>query len=102
MHVFYTLHIHILSRHKIDVINSNVHRNERNLVPLVWRKSLLWNRCFQNVSEYDHEIPQSHTADNPRHHEEESKNIYSNKTSVRQKKKKNQPAHSSSSRWLQN
>ena len=35
-------------------------------------------------SEYDQEIPQSHTADLPRHHEEEPQNIYSNNTSVRQ------------------
>ena len=32
MHGFYTLHMRILGRHKNDVINSNVHRNERNLV----------------------------------------------------------------------
>ena len=39
----------------------------------------------QNVSEYDQEIPQSHTADHyPWHHEEEPHNIYSTKTSVRQ------------------
>ena len=29
-----------------DVINSNVHRNERNLVTSGCRKSLLWNRLF--------------------------------------------------------
>ena len=32
LHGFCTLHIRIPGRHKIDVINSNVHRNERNLV----------------------------------------------------------------------
>ena len=35
-------------------------------------------------SEYDQEIPQSHTADQPSHCEEEPQNIYSNNTSVRQ------------------
>ena len=30
MHGFCTLHICILGCHKIDVINSNAHRNERN------------------------------------------------------------------------
>ena len=49
MHGFCTLHIRILGRHKIDIINNNVHRNEHNLVTLGWRKSLLWNRCFQNL-----------------------------------------------------
>ena len=39
----------MLGRQKIDVINSNVHRNERNLVTLGWCKSLLWNRRFQNL-----------------------------------------------------
>ena len=34
MNGFCTLHIRILGRHKIDVINSNVHRHERNLVTL--------------------------------------------------------------------
>ena len=34
MHGFCTLHIRILGRHKIDVINSNVYINERNLVTL--------------------------------------------------------------------
>ena len=33
----------------MDVINSNLHKNERNLVTLEWRKSLLWNRHFQNL-----------------------------------------------------
>ena len=49
MHSFCTLHIRILGRHKNDIINSNVHRNKRNLVTLGWRKSLLWNRLFQNL-----------------------------------------------------
>ena len=34
MQGFCTLHIRILGRHKIDVINSNVQRNERNLMTL--------------------------------------------------------------------
>ena len=34
MYGFCTLHIRILGHHKNDVINSNVHRNERNLVTL--------------------------------------------------------------------
>ena len=34
IHDFYTLHIRILGRNKIDVINSNVHINEYNLVTL--------------------------------------------------------------------
>ena len=32
MHSFCTLHVFILGRPKIDVINDNVYRNERNLV----------------------------------------------------------------------
>ena len=38
----------------------------------------------KEVSEYDQEIPQSHTADQPRHHEEEPQNLNSNNTSARQ------------------
>ena len=34
MHGFGTIQIHILGLAKIDVINSNVHRNERYLVTL--------------------------------------------------------------------
>ena len=34
MHGFSPLHIRILGRHKIDVINSSVYRNERNSVAL--------------------------------------------------------------------
>ena len=34
-------------------------------------------------SEYDQEIPQSHTADQDMAHEEEPHNIYSNNSSVR-------------------
>ena len=44
----------------------------------------------QKANEYDQEIPQSHTADQPRHREEEPENIYSNKTSKRPKKQSNQ------------
>ena len=40
--------------------------------------------CSQKESEYDQEIPQPHTADQPTHREEELQNIYSNNTSVRQ------------------
>ena len=36
---------------------------------------------YQKVSEYDQETPQSQTADQPRHHEEDPQNIYSDKTS---------------------
>ena len=36
----------------------------------------------KKVSEYDQEILQSHTATNPRHHEEEQHNIYSNNISI--------------------
>ena len=39
---------------------------------------------LQKESEYDLEIPQSHTANDPRHRVEEPQNIYSNNTSVRQ------------------
>ena len=53
------------------------------------------------VIEYDQETPQSHTADNSRHHEEEPQNIYSNKYICKTMIAK-QPAFSSSSRWLQN
>ena len=43
---------------------------------------LVWH---QKVSEYDQEIPQTHTLQtNPWHHEEEPQFIYSNKTYVRQ------------------
>ena len=35
-------------------------------------------------SEYDQEIPQSHNADQPTAREEDSQNIYRNRTSVRQ------------------
>ena len=40
----------------------------------------------QKVSEYDQEVPQSHTADQlgPRHREEEPQNTHSHKTSGRQ------------------
>ena len=64
----------------------------------------------QKVSEYDQEIPQSHTVDQmcfasenivnnnnnniPRHYEEEPQNSYSNRTSKRHIKAK-QPASSS-------
>ena len=34
---------------KVDVINSNVDRNERSLVTLGYRRCLLWNRRFQNL-----------------------------------------------------
>ena len=34
IHGFCTLHIRILGRYKIDVINSSVYRNERNSVAL--------------------------------------------------------------------
>ena len=49
MHSLCALHIHILGRHKIDIIKSNVHRNERNLVTLGLCKSLYWHRRFQNL-----------------------------------------------------
>ena len=39
--------------------------------------------AYEKVSEYDQEIPQSYTADQSKHLEEESQNIYSYKT-VRQ------------------
>ena len=32
-----------------DVVFGLVYRNERNSVLLGWRKSLLWNRLFQNI-----------------------------------------------------
>ena len=35
---------------------------------------------MQKVREYDQEIPQSHTAENIRHREEEQQDIYSNDT----------------------
>ena len=41
-------------------------------------------KMLQIVSEHDQEIQQSHTADNPRHHDEEPQNIYSSNTFVRQ------------------
>ena len=46
------IYARVLGRHKTDVINSNVQRNERNLVTLLllgWRKYLLWSRSFQNM-----------------------------------------------------
>ena len=39
---------------------------------------------YKKVSEYEQEIPQSHTADKPTGAEEESQNIYNNNTYVRQ------------------
>ena len=44
----------------------------------------LENLHIKKVSEYDQEIPQSHTADQPTHREEESQNTNSHKTSERQ------------------
>ena len=49
MHGFCTLHIRILGRHKNDVVNRDVHRNERDLITFGGRKSLLWNRRFQDI-----------------------------------------------------
>ena len=49
MHSFCALHICILGHNNTWRINSNVHRNERNLVMSGWPKSLLWNRHFQNL-----------------------------------------------------
>ena len=41
---------------------------------------------IDKVSEYDQKIPRSHTADRPRHREEESQNNNSHRTSGRQTK----------------
>ena len=40
----------------------------------------------EKVSEYDQDMAQSHTADNPQHHEEEAQNTGSHKTPRRQLK----------------
>ena len=37
---------------QVDVINSNVHRNERNLVMLGWRKPLLLNMLFKTYESF--------------------------------------------------
>ena len=60
-------------------------------------RAMLYNIFFriEKVSENDQEIPKSQTAYQPLFREEESQNIYSKKTSVRQHKQSNQ--HSSSS-----
>ena len=42
------------------------------------------NDFLKKESEYDQEIPQSQLQTNPRHREEEPKNIYSTETSERQ------------------
>ena len=48
-------------------------------------RSLRYKRIYaQEVSEYDQEIPKSHTADKYWLREKEPQNIYSNNTSVRQ------------------
>ena len=47
----------------------------------IWTNS---DFIYEKVSEYDQEIPQSHTADQPTAREEEPQNIYSNNASVRQ------------------
>ena len=52
---------------------------------------------MKKVSEYDHEMPQSHTADYPRNHEEESQNKLSQDTRNKIQVSK-QPALSSPSR----
>ena len=48
MHTLCTLYIRILGSAKIDVINSNMYRNERRFSD-VRMKSLVWNRLFQNL-----------------------------------------------------
>ena len=52
---------------------------------------------MKKISEYDQEMPQSHTADYPRHREEESQNKLSQDTRNKIKESK-QPALSSPSR----
>ena len=48
-------------------------------------------KCMSHLrkgGEYDQEVPPSHTSDQPKHPEEEAKNVNSHMTSRRQKRKK--------------
>ena len=80
----YTTLPHVLIKEKlIDLIEKTF---QRELSPyLACSDKMRFNKFgTKKVSEYDQEIPQLHTADNPRYREEEPQNIYSSKTSERQ------------------
>ena len=69
----------IRTQQYIQLLNTGAKKHSETLVH-VWADNISIDK---KGSEYDQEIPQSHTADT-RHREEESQNIYSNKISVRE------------------